>query len=279
LRPYLGDLHVHSRRSDGSRQPEELGYQGAGTGLDFLALTDHDREPYTGGATGVVILPGTEFSLGHRWHLVALGQHIPRPMPKVGQVPEWAADLHEKGGALILAHPWTIIRRPESVATIEIWLSRGVLDGVELLNTAVKTKYMEAWAEMFRVYLGKWQIHQPAVIGGSDYHDSDHGKELGLGCTYIFAEQNDPAQVIAAIRQRRTVAAVPRAALWREDCRRFLAAYFPEALHLGIGPPGLRQCLQRYRAMAEAVRTPRAAWALWTGNYRLALEIQEEESR
>lgn len=279
LRPYLGDTHVHSRRSDGSLEPEELSYHGAGLGLDFLAITDHDRDPLLGTGTVVMILPGTEFSLGHRWHMVALGQRIPGPRPEVNQIPEWAEALHDEGGALILAHPWTMISRREAVAKVDDWLNQGVLDGVELLNTAVRGKYVPEWAEMFRVYLEKWLSYHPAVIGGSDYHDSNHGKEVGLGCTYIFAEQSDPASLIAAVRQRRTVAIAPRPTGLREDCRRLLPSILPEVFRLGIGPPDLQLRLEQYRSLAETIRTPRAAWALWSGNYRLALEIQEEESR
>lgn len=279
LRPYLGDTHVHSRRSDGSLQPEELSYQAMGMCLDFLALTDHDQAPLTGNETGFPLIPGMEFSLGHRWHMLVLAQSIPQPLPRVSEVLEWAEALHERNGALVLAHPWTIVSRPEAVAEIDYWLSRGALDGIELLNTSVRGKYFSAWTEMFQVYLRQWAVYHPAVLGGSDFHNEQHGKELGLGCTYVFAEQNDALSVINAIRQRRTLAAVPRAMRWREDCRCVLENCLPGALQTGIGPLELQYRLSQYRSMAETVRTPRAARALWSGNYRLAVEIQDEESR
>ena len=37
------DLHTHSNRSDGTDTPAELVERAAGTGLDVVALTDHDN--------------------------------------------------------------------------------------------------------------------------------------------------------------------------------------------------------------------------------------------
>jgi len=41
--PFRGDLHLHSRRSDGSQAPEIVAANYRKTGYDFLALTDHRR--------------------------------------------------------------------------------------------------------------------------------------------------------------------------------------------------------------------------------------------
>jgi len=41
--PFRGDLHLHSRRSDGRQAPEILAANYRKTGYDFLAVTDHHR--------------------------------------------------------------------------------------------------------------------------------------------------------------------------------------------------------------------------------------------
>jgi len=40
-RPYKGDVHTHSRRSDGRELPAHVAAEGRRIGLDFLAVTDH----------------------------------------------------------------------------------------------------------------------------------------------------------------------------------------------------------------------------------------------
>jgi len=41
--PFRGDLHLHSRRSDGRQAPEIVAANYRKTGYDFLAITDHNR--------------------------------------------------------------------------------------------------------------------------------------------------------------------------------------------------------------------------------------------
>jgi predicted metal-dependent phosphoesterase TrpH len=77
------DLHTHSTASDGTLTPTELVRLAKETGLDAIALTDHDTlggldEAMEAGRTyGIEVIPGCELSLvsprGAGWmHLVAL---------------------------------------------------------------------------------------------------------------------------------------------------------------------------------------------------------------
>lgn len=62
------DLHTHSRVSDGTDSPAELVAAAAATGLDVVALTDHDTTAgwsealAAGQQHGVTVLPGIEIS-------------------------------------------------------------------------------------------------------------------------------------------------------------------------------------------------------------------------
>lgn len=63
-----GDLHCHTKLSDGSLGIEDIIIQAKRTGIDFLSITDHDtlasvsRAAVLGERYGVRILPGVELS-------------------------------------------------------------------------------------------------------------------------------------------------------------------------------------------------------------------------
>jgi len=74
------DLHLHSRRSDGTDEPGRLVERAASLGLEAISLTDHDTVAgveetlEAGWRLGVRVLPGAEFSAefkGHEIHLLA----------------------------------------------------------------------------------------------------------------------------------------------------------------------------------------------------------------
>lgn len=63
-----GDLHCHTKLSDGSEGIEEVVAMAKRIGLDFLAITDHDtiasfsRSKILGERYGIQVIPGVEFS-------------------------------------------------------------------------------------------------------------------------------------------------------------------------------------------------------------------------
>ncbi len=64
----IGDLHCHTKASDGSMSVDEIVFYAKRAGLDFLAITDHDtrasvkRAEILGARYGVRIIDGVEFS-------------------------------------------------------------------------------------------------------------------------------------------------------------------------------------------------------------------------
>lgn len=77
----IGDLHCHSKLSDGSTGLEDIVFYAKRAGLDVLALTDHDtmsgisRAEVLGKRYGLTILPGVEISTfdpdtGRRVHIL-----------------------------------------------------------------------------------------------------------------------------------------------------------------------------------------------------------------
>lgn len=79
------DLHTHSSRSDGTSPPAVLVEQAAATGLDVVALTDHDTTAGWAEAAraaeqhGITLVRGVEISCRHRHRGVHLLGYLPDP--------------------------------------------------------------------------------------------------------------------------------------------------------------------------------------------------------
>jgi len=79
-----GDLHIHTRYSDGSYNPTEALGEARRLGLDFISFVDHDTVKQTGPAlaaaiaTGITVIPGVEisaydFARGRKVHILGYG--------------------------------------------------------------------------------------------------------------------------------------------------------------------------------------------------------------
>ncbi len=84
----IGDLHCHSKLSDGSTGLEDIVFYAKRAGLDVLAVTDHDtmsgisRAEILGKRYGITIMPGVEISTfdeatGRRVHILCYLPHKP----------------------------------------------------------------------------------------------------------------------------------------------------------------------------------------------------------
>jgi hypothetical protein len=84
----IGDLHVHTTRSDGSYSPKEAVLMAQARGLDYIGIVDHDTTEgleeavELGRALGVVVVPGVEisaydFKRRRKAHLLGYGYSSP----------------------------------------------------------------------------------------------------------------------------------------------------------------------------------------------------------
>ena len=101
--PYMGDLHVHSFRSDGKEEPAIVAANLRSSGYDFFAITDHRRyypsleaiTAYSGVIIDMNILPGEEVHLpGNDVHIVNFGGEY-----SINGMLESSAQILEKGPA------------------------------------------------------------------------------------------------------------------------------------------------------------------------------------
>ena len=84
----FGDLHVHTKLSDGSLGMDDVIFYAKRSGMDFLSLTDHDtmaattRAVVMGNRIGIHIIPGVELSCSdHQRNNRKANSGCPSPPP------------------------------------------------------------------------------------------------------------------------------------------------------------------------------------------------------
>ncbi len=154
---YKGNLHMHTRRSDGLLPPEQAVRLYREAGYDFLALTDHWVQSRTETDGRLLILSGCEWDTGNMidfpvFHIIGVGMEsivsleCSRSLP-----PQRIIDaIREAGGVAILAHPLWSVTNPADCLDL-----RG-LSGAEIYNTvsglpwngerADSSVYFDIWA-------------------------------------------------------------------------------------------------------------------------------------
>lgn len=125
----VGVYHIHTRASDGARDPEDIARIAARQGLDFIILTDHGNPnpsflSQRRRRAGILVLAGSELSV-NRGHLVALGFREPgAPFSPVAE--EAAQQVTALGGFTVIAHPYSKVRWS--------WGEHAGYGGIELLS-------------------------------------------------------------------------------------------------------------------------------------------------
>ena len=245
LRPMKGDLHAHSYRSDGRRDPSAEAGHYREQGYDFFALTDHNRffpggeidETYAGVNTGFLRIRGEEVHTpGSVVHIVHVGgsqsvteqycndraqyeQDVEALKAQVpGDVPEqyreryamamWATQkIHEAGGLAIFVHPYW---RP----------AKSMVHNVQTAFARILMK--SGMFDAYELVGGMGQIGNNqsvalwgelrlegcklSVVGSSDVHGMEQAKTYPHLFTIAFAENDSHEAVVDAIRKGNTVA-------------------------------------------------------------------------
>jgi len=211
------DLHVHSSYSGGSLTPPELLVLSGAQLLEAIGIADHDR--VEGAAEGErfavehpgcpLVVPAQEVSLGDHFHLLAVGSREAWGGDNRKQLLEKVKIHHDNGGAIILAHPWTVPKSSWAAGCLRDFLNGNLIDGVELFNASLlefpkgESQIKPLWEELVIPY-------GLAVTGGSDFHYHRQGRRLGAGRTYLKINPMDGAGggvagIIEALRGRRAV--------------------------------------------------------------------------
>jgi predicted metal-dependent phosphoesterase TrpH len=170
----LADLHLHTSFSDGWPSPEEVVDHVTGeTGLDVIAITDHDTiegalraAEYSARIDAVTVIVGEEVS-SRQGHI--LGLFLERRVCPGMSAAATVDEIHRQGGVAIAAHPfWRTARMAERfrgpVHGIG-WLAAELdFDAVEVENSTPGLGLANLLARRLAEAAGR------ACTGGSDAH-------------------------------------------------------------------------------------------------------------
>ena len=205
---YRGDLHVHTYHSDGHRSVGELLDTLRESGLDFVALTEHNNvtqlyDHDLDGAGDLAIIPGMELTT-YYGHALSLGttEWIDWRIGRNGRRMEHAAaEIHAQGGLLIAAHMANV---GDPFCTGCAWLfdqfMPGTLDAVEVWNGR--------WARPRSNNEGNLQLwygwlnagHRLPATAGTDAHSSDT-YDVGPGFNLIWADELSAEGLMEGLRR------------------------------------------------------------------------------
>jgi hypothetical protein len=211
----MADFHIHSTYSGGSLNPGQILRIAQTQFLDVIAISDHFET--RGAEEGLkliaadshmpMLIISQEISLGDHFHfliihgLIRSWKDIPRNQYLVK-----FAEHRQQGGAIILAHPWTMPKSSWARGLFKEMVAQNLVDAVELLNASIlqlgpdNLRYVQSFWE-------EWIVpNQLGIVGGSDFHYHHQGRYLGSGRTYLKARRPGTKGVIEALHGRRCVA-------------------------------------------------------------------------
>jgi hypothetical protein len=203
-----GDLHCHTRYSDGDSWPSEMLGAAKAAGLDFLGVTDHNnvahQADYGPGGNGLpIVLPGVEVTTyGGHWNAWGTDRWWEFRTPEAAAVEVAMAAAMASGAFVSVNHP-----KPFGPP----WEYAGVrsMHAIEVWNGP--------WARLNAHALSTWETRLRAgerlvAVGGSDTHvlrshdpDPRHAQALGMPTTWVDAgPAADAAAILDALRLGRT---------------------------------------------------------------------------
>lgn len=226
-RPYKGDLHMHSTRSDGNQSPAYVAGACRRIGLDFMALTDHRQyEPsleamraYAGVAIDLQIFPGEEVHPPENpVHMVNFGASFsvnaifredePRYRAEVAEIAaglkgfpegldryavascEWVYRQIRAGGGLgIFCHPYWFVHHRYDVpeALVDQILERQPFDAMEVVGGYYRREFESNALQIARYHEERARGKRIPAVGVSDAHNMESGELFGWYFTLVFA--------------------------------------------------------------------------------------------
>ncbi|MDD5727333.1 MAG: hypothetical protein PHV59_02105 [Victivallales bacterium] len=244
LRPFKGDFHMHSNRSDGHDAPDYVAASCRKVGFDFMALTDHHRyEPSLEVCsamaelnTGLICYPGEEVhSPDNNVHIVNFGgkfsvnklfqeneaqyrRDVAERMAAMPEVPEsirftiaaseWCYDkVWESGGLGIFCHPyWMPLQRYHLSEELITWMfRRQKFAAFELLGGFPKTQLESNNLQVARYNEERAAGKKIPIVGASDCHFCDRDL-LGWYYTVVLAHSADLEDLKNGVGQLNSVA-------------------------------------------------------------------------
>lgn len=295
LRPYRGDFHVHTCRSDGQEEPAVVAANYRKYGFDFLAITDHHKwrpsleaiAAYKDVPADLKIFPGEEIHApGNHIHIVGFGgefsvnelfeqnpEKYEREVYDIirnGDIPAgvnqfeyassvWCFDrVREAGGLGIYAHPHWI---PNAYHVPDVMsdalFERKPFDAFELIGGhEVYSNNMQT------AYYNEARANglKIPIVGSSDSHGTEEeGGWFRLFWTLVFARNSEKSSVISAVKELRSVAVEQ----YPGEAFRIYGPYrmvkFAQFLEYDYFPLHAELCFEEGRAMKDWILGDRGA--------------------
>jgi hypothetical protein len=203
-----GDLHCHTRYSDGDSWPSEMLHAAAEAGLEFLGVTDHNNVAHhgeygRGGGLLPIVIPGVEVTTyGGHWNAWGTDRWWEFREPDGPAVQRSMMAAVEAGAFVSVNHPKPFGPPWEYDAVtgfhaVEVW--NGPWRGLNSVS-------LRFWDERLRAG------DRLVAVGGSDTHllraedpDRRHAQVLGTPTTWVNAGSNpDSAAILAGLQAGHT---------------------------------------------------------------------------
>ncbi len=238
----LGDIHTHTNASDGKLSLAELVRAAKGNGLDFLFVTDHNdyAQNFQISAFGTetfTVLPGMEWT-HYNGHCGLLGVTRPVASPFCvntgGQVSSLLREAQKNGALTVQNHPFC----PSTGWQFDI--DDSIFDLVEIMNGGTLPSANEACLRWWHDRL--CQGRKIPIAGGSDYHGTKYGKNVGQPSTALYAMSLAPDDILSALRNGNGYVILWPGApvLWAEAGQAILGETAPRGTEICITLTGLQ---------------------------------------
>lgn len=245
-RPYKGDLHMHSIRSDGRDAPAYVAASCRRIGLDFMALTDHRlyapsleaAAAFAGLPIDLQIYPGEEvhppdnpvhivnfgggFSLNeifrqdesrYRAEVQAIADGLEGFPPGLDRYTyascEWCFRQIRAGGGLgIFCHPYWFTRHRYDIteAIVTQVLDRQPFDAMEVVGGYHRHELESNVLQVSRYHEERAKGRRFGAVGVSDSHGCESGELFGWYFTVVFAPSCSLPHLVGSIRDLYSVA-------------------------------------------------------------------------
>lgn len=192
---YRGNLHTHTTRSDGKRDPQVVIDDYADRGYDFLMISDHDMltAPSEFDSRGMVMIPGNE--------VTARGPHLlhvnaeRRVEPQADRQAVIDDILTNPASMAIMAHPnW----HPDfnHIPQISLEALQGYV-GIEVYNGVIERLPGGATAtDRWDQLLGKGRR-----VWGFAHDDSHAVGDVALGWNVVQADERSAEAILSGLRR------------------------------------------------------------------------------
>lgn len=191
----VGDLHMHSRASDGQHSVYGLTQKAKKAGLDFIAVSDHNNYSenlHPLAVPELTLIPAVEWT-HYLGHMNFFGVAAPFDNSFVANSGEEmlavVAQAKEKGALVSVNHP-------KCNLCPYLWEDDVCFDLMEAWNGPMRPVNMRGIAWWHELLLKGRKI---PIVGGSDFHRDRRPVRFARPVTHVFSQSPHPEDILEAI--------------------------------------------------------------------------------